>query len=219
MNKAEKTIEQKKTTPFKSLLSRPKKKEIHTRSIKLFYECIMMISARYTADYFKKATHTISVDQNVKEIVIGGATVDVSTKTGIGKILSKGMRMRKNKVQLDLEEHVFIDNVDKIILDYNGTEMKLPFKMNAKMHESYPDKLLSEYEKHLRSPRFTHDEAVKRLRSKLQQLPKGEMRDLNEEFTVQEIIEIYVPIFEARLTCPRRKVGIIRVDGIRNKVV
>jgi hypothetical protein len=31
-------IEQKKTDPFKSLLSRPKKEDIHIDSLKLFYE-------------------------------------------------------------------------------------------------------------------------------------------------------------------------------------
>ena len=59
-------VEEKKTKPFKSLLSRPKKEDVHVHSMKLYYECILMISGKYIADYYRKATHSISVDSNVK---------------------------------------------------------------------------------------------------------------------------------------------------------
>jgi len=46
-----------------------------------------------------------------------------------------------------------------------------------------------------------------------------EVRDLNEKFTVNEILEVYIPIYEARLVGPRKKVEIMRVDAVKNKVV
>jgi len=64
-------IEQKKTKPFKSLLSRPKKEQVHIHSLKLNYECILMVSGKYIADYYRKATHSFSVPSNVKEVVLG----------------------------------------------------------------------------------------------------------------------------------------------------
>ena len=45
------------------------------------------------------------------------------------------------------------------------------------------------------------------------------MRDLNEEFVLREIKEVYVSIFEARLIGPKKKVGIIRIDAVRNKIL
>ena len=54
-------LDQKKTAPFKSLLSRPKKEDVHIHSLKLYYECILMVSGKYIADYFRKATHSISL--------------------------------------------------------------------------------------------------------------------------------------------------------------
>ena len=68
-------VEQKKMNIFKSFLTRPKKESIHIHSIKLCYECIIMISGKYVADYFKKATHTISVDSNVREIALKDGTL------------------------------------------------------------------------------------------------------------------------------------------------
>jgi len=65
-------VNQKKTAPFKSLLSRPKKEDVHVHSLKLYYECILMVSGKYVADYFRKATHSISVDSNVSEVSLGG---------------------------------------------------------------------------------------------------------------------------------------------------
>ena len=45
------------------------------------------------------------------------------------------------------------------------------------------------------------------------------MRDLNDEFTLHDITEVYIPIFEARLSDPKKKVGIIRIDAVRKKIL
>ena len=46
-----------------------------------------------------------------------------------------------------------------------------------------------------------------------------EVRKLEEEFVLREISEVYVPIYEARLIGPKKKVGIIRIDSVRKKVL
>ncbi|GAH02061.1 unnamed protein product, partial [marine sediment metagenome] len=65
-------VEQKKSDPFKSLLSRPKKEEVHVHSLKLYHECILTVSGKYVADYYRKATYDISVDYNIRDVVLGG---------------------------------------------------------------------------------------------------------------------------------------------------
>ena len=46
-----------------------------------------------------------------------------------------------------------------------------------------------------------------------------EVRDLKDEFTINEISEIYVPIFEARLVGPKKKVELLRIDAVRKKIL
>ena len=47
IEEAKDIVEEKKTNPFKSLLSRPKKQDVHIHSLKLYYECILIVSGKY----------------------------------------------------------------------------------------------------------------------------------------------------------------------------
>ena len=58
---ASKIIEDKKTSLFKSLLKKPKKEDVHVDSIKLFYECLLMVSGKYSADFFRKQINTFII--------------------------------------------------------------------------------------------------------------------------------------------------------------
>ena len=58
----EQIIENKKTLFFRKLLQKPKKNEVHVHSIKLTYEAFLILSGKYSANFYRKATHPISVD-------------------------------------------------------------------------------------------------------------------------------------------------------------
>ena len=210
-------IEDKKTALFKSLFSRPKKSDIHIHSVKLYYECILIISGKYMADYFRKATHSISVASNVSEIVLGDGVFSVRSKSNFKKALV-GKR-GKNKVDLKLEEHVFIENEDELTFDHHGREIKIPFKLNSKTTENYPNRLLEKNLSNVKNSELTHDDAIKKLQSFLKKPLEGEVRKLEEEFVLKEISEVYVPIYEARLIGPKKKVGLIRIDAVRKKIL
>ena len=214
-NDAMDIVNQKKTTPFKSLLSRPKKEEVHIHSLKLYYECILTVSGKYVADYLRKATHSISVDFNVSEISLGDGVFPIRSKSGIQKAFA-GKR-GKNKVDLKLEEHVFVEEEDELTFDNHGREIKFPFKINSKTVENYPKRLLEQNKSNVKSPEMTYDAAVSKLKLQLKKPMDEDVRDLNDEFVLREITEVYVPIFEARLIGPKKKVGIIRVDAVRKK--
>jgi hypothetical protein len=210
-------VEQKKTTPFKSLLSRPKKEDVHIHSLKLYYECILMVSGKYIADYFRKSTHTISVDSNVHEVTFGDGIFPVRSKSSLTKAFV-GKR-GKNKIDLKLEEHVFVEEEDELTFDHHGREIKFPFKINSKTIENYPKRLLSKNESNVKKPELTHDAAINKLQSQLKKPLESDVRNINDEFVLREISEIYVPIFEARLIGPKKKVGIIRIDAVRKKIL
>ena len=214
---AQSIIEQKKTTPFKSLLSRPKKEDVHLHSLKLYYECILVVSGKYVADYFRKATHSISVDSNIREIILGDGTFPIRSKSSFKKAFVG--RRGKNKVDLKLEEHVFVEEEDELTFDHHGRNIDSPFKINSKTIENYPKRLLQQNESNIKKPELTIDAAIEKLQSHLKKPLETDVRDITEEFVLREITELYVPIFEARLIGPKKKVGIIRIDAVRKKIL
>lgn len=214
---ASEIIDEKKTSPFKSILSRPKKDEVHVHSMKLNYECILMVSGKYIADYLRKAVHTISVDSNVHEAIFGEGVFPVRSKSTLEKAFV-GKR-GKNKIDIKLEEHVFVEEEDELIFDHHGQEIKFPFKINSKTVENYPKRILTKSQPNVKKPELSYDDAIEKLQSHLKKPMETEVRNLNDEFVLREITEVYVPIYEARLIGPKKKVGLIRVDAVRKKVL
>ncbi len=210
-------VDQKKTGPFKSLLSRPKKEDVHVHSMKLYYECLLTVSGKYMADYFRKATHSISVDSNVSEISLGDGVFPVRSKSGIKKAFV-GKR-GKNKIDLKLEEHVFVEDEDKLTFDHHGRDIKFLFKIDSKTVENYPQRLLEKNQANVKKSETTHAAAIAKLQLHLKKPLESDVRALNDKFVLKEIAEVYVPIFEARLIGPKKKVGIIRIDAVRKKVL
>ncbi len=210
-------VNSKKTSPFKSLLSRPKADDVHVHSLKLYYECILMVSGKYIADYFRNADHLISVDSNVLEVSLGGGLFPVRSKSKITKAFV-GKR-GKNKVDLKLEEHVFVEEENELAFDHHGQEIKFPFKINSKTVENYPKRLLEQNSANVSKLDITHNAAIKMLRSQLKKPLENDVRDLNEEFILHKITEVYIPIFEARLIGPKKKVRLLRIDAVRKKIL
>ena len=210
-------IEEKKTSVFRTLLKKPKREDVHVHSIKLNYEAIYLISGKYSADFYRKSTHPIKVDYNVKEVVLGEGVFPIRTKSGIEKAFS-GKR-GKNKVDLELEEHVFIENEDSMYFDHHGREIKFPFQINSKTVENYPKRILKNNAANVKKPEITKKAALNKLSEKLKRPLEPDVRDLNDEFVINEISEIYAPIFEARLIGPKKKVGILRIDAVRKKIL
>jgi hypothetical protein len=214
---AMKMVDQKKTAQFKSLLSRPKKEDVHVHSLKLYYECLLMVSGKYIADYFRKAIHSISVDSNVSEVSLGGGVFPVRSKSGLQKAFV-GKR-GKNKIDFKLEEHVFVEEEDELTFDHHGRDIKFPFKINSKTIENYPLRILEENSLNVKKSEIDHDTAISKLQLQLKKPLESDVRDLNDEFVLKEIVEVFVPIFEARLVGPKKKVGIIRIDAVRKKIL
>lgn len=215
-DQAKEIVSQKKTNVFRKLLRKPKPDEVHVQSLQLFYESILIVSGKYSADFYRKAVHPITVDYNVSEVVLGEGIFPIRSKSMIMKKISK---KGKNKVDLKLEEHVFFEKEDQAAFDHQGREIKLPYKINSKTIENYPTKILKMYEKNVKKPEITYESVINKLAQKLKTHSESDVRELNEEFLVKEVIEAYVPIYEARLIGPKKKVGLLRIDSVRNKIL
>jgi len=114
---------------------------------------------------------------------------------------------------------VFVEEEDELALDHNGTEIKFPFKIDSKTIENYPDQILTENSANVKKTQITFDSAINLLKESLKKSLESDIRKLNEDFTLKEITEVYVPIYEARLTGPKNKVGLLRLDAVRKKIL
>ena len=221
-DETEEIVENKKTSHFRTLLQKPKKSDVHVHSIKLSYEAFLILSGSYNADYFRKVIHTINVEANVKEVVFGDSIFPIKRgKTILGKLGTKikSSAKRKNQIDLELEEHVFLEEQQEIAFDHHGKEIKMPYKMSSRLIESYPKRTLQNTKNVVKKPEITYDAAVQRLIDKLKKSVSVGTRNLEEKININEIIELYVPIYEARLVGPKKSVRLMRIDGIRKKIL
>ena len=215
-------VENKKTSHFRTMLQKHKKADVHVHSIKLSYEAFLILSGKYNADYFRKVIHTINVEPVVKEVILGDTIFPIKRgKTIFGKLGTKikSSAKRKNQIDLELEEHVFLEEEQEIAFDHHGKEIKMPYKMSSRLIESYPKRTLQNTKNVVKKPEITYDAAVQRLISKLKKSVSIGTRSLEEKINVNEIIELYVPIYEARLVGPKKSVRLMRIDGIRKKIL
>ena len=208
---AQQIVENRKTSLFRSMLQKPKKTEVHIHSLKLSYEAFLILSGKYNANFYRKTVHTINVEPIVREIIVGDNVFPIKKR----RFLTK----RKNQIDLELEEHAYIDDEQEIAFDHHGKEIKMPYKMSSRLIESYPRRTLEKTKNNVKKPEITYDAAVLRLTSKLKKSVSIGRRNLEEKVTINEIIELYVPIYEARLIGPKKNVRLMRIDSIRKKVL
>jgi len=214
-SEAEEMVESKKINNFKFLLQKPKKDDVNVASFDLYYEAFLLLSGKYTADFIRKANHTISVDNNVKEVIIDQNTYPLTSKSSV---LHKLEPTRKNKIELEVEEHVYLEKEDDMAFDYQGKIIDLPYYPTKKLIGNYTKTKLSKSYK-TRKPELTVDAMVKKLVDKLKKSVGSDIRSFHEELILEDILEVYVPIFEAKLFGPKNKEKILRIDAVRKKIL
>ena len=219
---ADQIVENGKTSLFRSMLQKPKKSEVHVHSINLSYEAFLILSGSYNANFYRKTVHQIHVDPTVKEIIIGDDVFPVESGKGVlGKFnakIKKGTR-RKNQINLELEEHVYLDNNEEIAFDHHGKEMNLSYNDTLKLLDKHPKKTLNEEKDSIRRPEITIDAAITKLISKLKKPADAGVKSTDENIEFKDILEIYVPIYEARLIGPKKRIKILRIDAVRKKIL
>ena len=213
---AEDMVDNRKVKLFQTLLKKPKKSEIHLHSLKLFYEACLLLSGKYSADFIRDTKHTIHVDKNVRELIIDDKVYPVSQKKSM---LSKLEPSRKNKIKIEFQERLVIENKDDIAFDHHGKEIDLSYSNTQKIIEKYPRKILSEDDDSIKKPEITVEAAINKLISKLKKPTDKGIKSLDEKIEFSDILEVYVPIYEARLIGPKKKIKILRIDAVRKKIL
>ena len=94
----------------------------------------------------------------------------------------------------------------------------MSYKNIQKIIDKYPRKILAR-DDNVKKPEITIDATINKLISKLKEPTDKGVKSLDEEIKLYDILEVYVPVFEARLIGPKKKIKILRIDGIRKKVL
>ena len=222
--KLDEIIYNKKTSLFGSVFSRPKPDEIHIHSKITAYESYLIISGRYEIDFYRKATHKIDVSGDVIEIIMGDGIFPIKTKSGIlekfGGRMKEGIGIDKEEVELEVEEHAVQRQSGTLTLDHHGHEVKeFPHKIDSRSIENYPVRILEQNSENVKHQEMTRESCIDKLKLKLLKISPQDVRINSEKFIIDKITTVYVPIHEARCVDPKKKIGILRIDGITKKVL
>lgn len=221
----EQILYSKKTSLFGSAFSRPKPEDIHIHSKITAYESYLIISGRYDIDFFRKATHKINVDGDVTEILIGDGVFPIKSQSGIwdkfGDKMKEGIGIDKEEVEIEVEEHAIRKQNGTLTLDHHGNEVKeFPYKMDSKIIENYPSRILEQNKENVKQQELTQEKAIDKLREKLRRkINLEDIRINSEKFIIEKITTIYVPVHEARCVDKKKRIEILRIDGITKKVL
>ena len=213
---AEEMIDSRKVKSFQTLLHKPKKSEIHLHSLTLHFESILLLSGKYSVDFIRDAEHTLSVDKDVQEVIISDEVFPVKKKHGV---LSKLEPSFKNKIKILMQERVMLENTADISFDHHGKEINLSYNDTIKLLEKHPKKTINEDKESIRRPEITIAAAKSKLISKLKKPADAGTKSSEEIFDFRDILEIYVPIYEARLIGPKKRIKIVRIDAVRKKIL
>ena len=213
---AEEMIDSRKVKSFQTLLHKPKKSEIHLHSLTLHFESILLLSGKYSVDFIRDAEHTLSVDKDVQEVIISDEVFPVKKKHGV---LSKLEPSFKNKIKILMQERVMLENTADISFDHHGKEINLSYNDTLKLLEKHPKKTINENKESIRRPEITIPAAKSKLISKLKKPADAGTKSSEEIFDFRDILEIYVPIYEARLIGPKKRIKIVRIDAVRKKIL
>ena len=80
-------------------------------------------------------------------------------------------------------------------------------------------KSINEDKDSVRRPEITSDAVISKLISKLKKPAETGIKSSEENIELKDLLEIYVPIFEARLIGPKKRIKILRIDAIRKKIL
>ena len=213
---AEEMIDSRKVKSFQTLLHKPKKSEIHLHSLTLHFESILLLSGKYSVDFIRDAEHTLSVDKDVQEVIISDEVFPVKKKHGV---LSKLEPSFKNKIKILMQERVMLENTADISFDHHGKEINLSYTDTLKLLEKHPKKTINEDKESIRKPEITIPAAKSKLIAKLKKPADAGTKSSEEIFDFRDILEIYVPIYEARLIGPKKRIKIVRIDAVRKKIL
>jgi hypothetical protein len=176
--------------------------EIEFVSIQKYYEPYIVISGKYSIDYYRKCAYSVNVDKEAREVVLLGQTFTPRP-------------FSENNIKLEGEERLIKETRGFIILNRYGEDSKLSEFPSAPSEEN-PQKLIKAF----KIPEIAPDKDLSVIRKKIMQRPADISRLVNEELEIDERSIIYTPRFKLTYKCPRiGKQAYLEFDGVTLKQI
>ena len=219
LDEVEEIVEKKKAGLFGTVFTRPKPEEIKVTAIDLFYEPYWIVGGRYTGDYYRKNTYIIKTDPSVKEVKIEEGLYPVQKESSGWSKLKKGVvGSNDNQLTIPVEEHIEVDVEDEIVFNFQGNEVKLNYKIESQHQENFPEKVLNEKKDNVRKCLLEQDETVRRLETVLKDVEE-DVNMIKEKISIDKLVQVFVPVYEARCVDLKNKVELLRIDAINKKII
>ena len=167
-------------------IMKPRPEEIKLISRDKYYEPYMIISGKYSIDYYRKCAYTVKIDKKVKEIIL------LNQKLEPTEPIDPSMKDH-NVIKLEGEERLMNELKASLILDRSGRDVSLT-KLPSAPSERSPKKILTEFGVKEIAPKAD----LEAIRSKIFKRPKDINRLVNELFEVTERAVIYTPRFRVK---------------------
>jgi hypothetical protein len=190
------------------LFLKPQPNEVNIISIEKFYEPFILISGRYSIDYYRKHVWTIKIENGISEVTFPFATFKASEVTDSSGKTSK-------VVVIEGEERLRIENKASLSLNQSGIDVSLK-QLPSAPSEKNPEETLAEFCVKKVPPNL--DLSI--LRTRIQKRPTDISWIANETFEVNERTVIYTPRF--RVTFKHAKTGkqkTAEFDGVNGKLI
>ena len=190
----------------------PKPEEVQYVSVDKYYEPYIVVSGRYSIDYYRKRVYPVEVDGDVREVILLKQIFKPVPPKEPAKKACKAIRLVG-------EERMFYEDTAYLILDRKGREVA-PEQVPQAPSEEEPDTILTEFGEKIGKLEIPADMEVGVVRSKIVKRPSDVERVVEELFEVSERVIIYTPIYN--VSFQNMKTGgvkALKIDGITAKVI
>ena len=124
---------------------------------------------------------------------------------------------KKNKIDLPVEEHVLIDRESELYFNSQGQQIEFKFNIKPKDIENFPDVFTSKNNMHLSE--LTEDQIIDNYVSVVKSDLGEFLRIVSERLVITVFEQIFLPVYEIRLTDSKNTTKILQVDGITSKIL
>jgi hypothetical protein len=185
-----------------------KPEEVSIVSIGKYYKPYIVVSGKYTVDYYRKHISTIRVADDVSEVLIG---IDRLKPKQINSSYGQVHR----GIELPSQEHVKKEAKASLVLDSAGQPISLD-ELPLSPSESDPEEVLARSGK----KELPREFGLSILRTQIFKRPTDASWIDNELFEVNEYVVIYVPIFKVLFRKVQTgKEKTLKFNGLTGKLI
>ncbi len=180
---------------------RPKSAPIELFSMEKYYEPFIVISGRYFIDYYRLCDYTVSIDNDVNEVIL------------LNQKFYPEKNQNSSRIRLDGEERLAYEKKAFFMLAENGQEANLETLPSAPS-EKIPEETIAKYG----IKEIDSEADVDFVRKRLVARPENLSRIVNEVFEIGERVVIYAPRFKLTyLNASTYEKKSVEFDGVTSK--